>query len=258
MMASRFLKIISPLFLILSLQVNISIANEKKEVSKGQPIAVIELFTSQGCSSCPPADRILTGIVEEAQTKGLQVFPLSFHVSYWNYLGWKDPYSNAQFSTRQRLYARAIGSGVYTPQMVFNGQYECVGSRKPQVNKLLRKVLEKETTVQIDLTSDLDKEDDLVHVNFKVKGNTSGKVVQIAVVERMITTQVKRGENGGRTLHHDNVVRVFKTIALKKEKTTGQTIIDLPKDLRVSNTSIIAYIQDIKTMHILGAIKNSL
>src|SRR5689334_14081460 len=93
-----------------------------------QPFALVELFTSEGCSSCPPADRVLARLAAEARASGRRIFPLSFHVDYWNGLGWRDPWSTRTFTERQRNYARALGWRTYTPQMVINGAEHFVGS----------------------------------------------------------------------------------------------------------------------------------
>src|SRR5438045_1264832 len=94
-----------------------------------EPFAVVELFASEGCSSCPPADNLLAELTQQAHAQGRQIFTLSFQVDYWNNLGWVDPFSSAQFTQRQYQYANTLEtSSVYTPQMIVNGQYAFVGS----------------------------------------------------------------------------------------------------------------------------------
>jgi hypothetical protein len=105
------------------------LATGDEEPPAANKVVIVELFTSQGCSSCPPADRLLKKLAAEGG-----VFPLSFHVDYWNYIGWTDPFSSAEWSERQRRYARAFGtSRVYTPQVVVAGTAECVGSNERRV-----------------------------------------------------------------------------------------------------------------------------
>ncbi len=210
---------------------------------------VVELFTSQGCHSCPPADRLLSDLVSEAETEGKTIFPLSFHVDYWNYLGWKDPYSQSKFSDRQRRYAKQLGSNVYTPQMVFNGTSEAVGSRPEKVKKQLKKAVRKSGKSDIRINAELSN--NKINLSYSVTHAPQNAVLQVALVERNITDQIARGENRGKKLHHDNVVRVFKTQkASLKEK---ETSINIPEDVDLAQSLIITFLQDEKTLEILGA-----
>lgn len=212
--------------------------------------ALVELFTSQGCSSCPPADRLLSGLMEEAANKGQEIYLLSFHVDYWNYLGWTDPFSKKGFSTRQRRYAATLSTGVYTPQMVFNGRAECVGSNRTRVLASLQKVMEQEATDKIKLNLVQVSGQKAIRVDYEVEGNLKDKVINVALVERNISTQVKRGENGGRKLHHDNVVREFQTVELTGK---GAVMLNLPSDLNKSKSAVIAFTQDQTTLEVFGA-----
>ena len=210
---------------------------------------VVELFTSQGCHSCPPADRLLSNLVSEAETEGKTIFPLSFHVDYWNYLGWKDPYSQSAFSERQRRYAKQLGSNVYTPQMVFNGASEAVGSRPKKVKKQLKKAVKKLGKSDIRVNAELSN--DKINITYSVTHPPKNAVLQIALVERNIVDQIARGENRGKKLHHDNVVRAFKTQkASLKEK---ETSINIPEGVDLAQSSIITFLQDEETLEILGA-----
>ncbi|MEO1256072.1 MAG: DUF1223 domain-containing protein, partial [Bacteroidota bacterium] len=98
---------------------------------------MIELFTSEGCSSCPPADRLLSSVINNTD-KNVEVLGLSFHVDYWDYIGWKDPYASKAYSTRQRVYGRKFQNrSIYTPQMIVNGKHEFVGSNRNALNQSL-------------------------------------------------------------------------------------------------------------------------
>lgn len=242
------------LFLILN---SSSIKSQKTGESEVEAtsFAVVELFTSQGCSSCPPADRLLSELLEEAAKEGQAIYPLSFHVDYWNYLGWADPFSKKGFSARQRSYAQALSTGVYTPQMVFNGQAECVGSNRTKAHAFIQKVMEKQARDQITLKLVPLSDKKTIRVDYEVKGNFKGKVIHVALVERNISTKVKRGENGGRELHHDNVVREFKTIELSGK---GAVMLNIPSDLDKSESQVIAFTQDESNMEIYGAARTSL
>ena len=142
----RLFMLLTPMLLILGGSRSIE-PGYASAVSEVEAPVIVELFTSQGCSSCPAADRLLSKLKKTSS----KVIPLSFHVSYWNYLGWTDPYSQEAFSKRQRLYARTLRSSVYTPQMVFNGSSECVGSSAAQVDHNIREALETKTTNKIAL-----------------------------------------------------------------------------------------------------------
>lgn len=215
------------------------------------PVAVVELFTSQGCSSCPPADALLGDIIAKTKATGTQVFALSFHVDYWNYLGWKDPYSQAQFSSRQRRYGQRFGS-VYTPQMVVNGQTAFVGSSKYKSELAIDAALETPSAAKIRLSAPKFVGEQRVKIPYGLDGDYEGCTLHVALVERDLNVQVKRGENHGRYLEHDNVVRKFQTFENNYAQ-TGGFVLDAPKDLNWDNASVIVYLQDEKTWRIIGA-----
>jgi len=211
---------------------------------------IIELFTSQGCSSCPAADKLLSNLMASND----RILALSFHVSYWNYLGWKDPYSKEEFTNRQRKYSRVMGlSRVYTPQMIINGQDEFVGSNKKYAEQSLKEALSKNTLHKIKLS--LNIEGKSIKGQYTLAGSTSGYMINLALVERDVSNIVPRGENSGRTLHHDNVVRSFKTI---EAHNTGEVSINLPSGIAIEKSIIIAYVQHSETLKITGAAKHNL
>ncbi|MEM9720010.1 MAG: DUF1223 domain-containing protein [Bacteroidota bacterium] len=218
-----------------------------------EPIAVVELFTSQGCSSCPPADRVLSGLVDRSEKKDQAIYALSFHVDYWNYLGWKDPYSDAAYSARQEQYGESLGIRLYTPQMLVNGQGAFVGSRKVEAEGRIEKALSKAATVGIKLVKKAEKPQDMLEVNYTLSEYTSGWVLNVALVERNLKDAVKRGENRGRTLSHDNVVREFQVLPLKGSSGSIQIATNSISDR--TQTSLITYIQNESDMKILGASK---
>lgn len=129
--------------------------------------AVVELFTSEGCSSCPPADRLLGDFVDDARNNDKRIFALAFHVDYWNYLGWEDIYASSEFSDRQRTYAEALKTNrIYTPQMIVNGNDEFVGSNRNRAKKSIRSALKKAAGIRITLQADIMSERDLIGVQF--------------------------------------------------------------------------------------------
>lgn len=215
-----------------------------------KPYIVIELFTSQGCSSCPAADKLLSNLMSSDD----HILALSFHVSYWNYLGWKDPYSKEEFTNRQRKYSRTMDLGrVYTPQMIVNGDDEFVGSNKNRAERSVQEALKKQSQHKVGISVKLDG--NTVEGQYKLEGKTSGYVVNLALVERDVSNIVPRGENRGRTLHHDNVVRSFEVISAKSN---GDFSFSLPSDIDLEKSSVIAYVQHGETLKITGATKYSL
>lgn len=221
-----------------------------------ESVAVVELFTSQGCSSCPSADAVLSRIVEEAERKGKPIFGLSFHVSYWNRLGWTDPFSKSTFTDRQRKYGAVLNSrSIYTPQMVVNGKYEFVGSSRSSAETAINKALDKASSIQIAI-SDLQIDDKSVRLNYRLSGDIQNTFLNIAVVERDLKNYVPRGENRGLTLSHDNVVRKFKTIYPKQDGAVEVSIDK--KSLDLSKSSIIVYAQSSKNLEVYGASRISI
>jgi len=166
---------------------------------------VVELFTSQGCSSCPPADRLLGELAMRDD-----VLPLSFHVDYWDYLGWKDPFSSAEYTLRQRNYRSRFGLRyIYTPQMVVGGVREGVGSHR---GKMLRTIEKVRSRPQVAVTVDHpDKKTALVTIA-EGKKPARDAVVWLFAYDRKHSTEIRRGENEGVSLTNTNVVRAIRRI----------------------------------------------
>lgn len=203
--------------------------------------AVLELFTSEGCSSCPPADRLLRDVIEDSKEKGLDVYALSFHVDYWNRLGWKDPYSSSAYSDRQRNYARALNSNVYTPQLVVNGKDEFVGSNRTKAAMSIKKALNsplKEVNVEFELKLIGNH----LSYSYKTEGKLPGTILNVALVESGLSQNVNRGENRGKILRHDNVVRAFETVEM--DAMMGRGRLAIPEDLHKENAHVLLYAQN--------------
>jgi hypothetical protein len=214
---------------------------------------VVELFTSQGCSSCPSADKNLTEILQRAKKDGNQVYGLSFHVDYWNYIGWKDPYSNKEFTDRQRKYAAEMNlRSIYTPQMVINGREELVGSNKAESAKIIAKSLTQKPFYQV-IIKDLQLTGDVLNLKYSLDKDPINEVIHIAVVEKDTENYVPSGENNGKKLHHVNVVRVFVTNPIKRSE---EIKLQIPK-MNLSNALVIVYVQS-KAWSIVGATSQSL
>jgi hypothetical protein len=183
---------------------------EAKVKNEMEGFAVIELFTSEGCSSCPPADKLLGAINKEYAGKNVLV--LSYHVDYWNKLGWKDEFSNAENTARQNNYANIFRlNSIYTPQAVVNGITEFVGSDRSKMTNAIERSKKMNKTITLSASVDNNK----VMVDYKVNDQSGGESMLIALVQKQATTEVKRGENGGRKLHHINIVREFQLVKNK-------------------------------------------
>jgi hypothetical protein len=218
--------------------------------SQNSPFVVVELFSSEGCSSCPAADLLISKVTAWARQNDQPVYPLIFHVDYWNSYGWRDVFSSAAFTQRQNNYARVFkDQGVYTPQMIVNGSDVFVGSDQGHLQQDLNRELSQSSNVT--LHASFKKQDDQAIVKYSAEGFTDGDVANIALVERGLSTDVTAGENAGRTLHHDNVVREFQTVPLTKAE--ARIIIPLNKILDISQASVIVYVQDPQTMLIEAA-----
>src|SRR6185369_4197677 len=198
----------------------------------GPSPVVVELFTSQGCSSCPPADELLGRIARDASLRG-KVIPLAFHVDYWDHLGWRDPFSSPQWSQRQLEYVRALGlSGAYTPQAVVGGTREFVGSNERQLYGAIKEASKRKAPASVTIAGD------------SVRVDTPRELELIALsVGDAETTNVARGENGGRKLTNYAIVRKLTRLGAVK----GQIEVPLPKGTNV------VLLQDGKTMAIVSA-----
>src|SRR5437879_1796212 len=172
---------------------------------------LVELFTSEGCSSCPPADALLERLDRSQPVNGADLIVLSEHVDYWNDIGWKDPFSSHEYSERQSAYAAQFGLGsVYTPQMVVDGRFEFVGSDERRANEAIKGAgKSRKAPVSISFASG-DREAATVHIEAgplpsSVAVHPAG--VFLAIADNSDESQVSRGENAGRTLQHVAVLR---------------------------------------------------
>lgn len=224
-----------------------SVSLSKDITGSYSPVAVLELFTSEGCSSCPPADNLLPQLAKLDDN----VIPLSFHVDYWNRLGWTDPFSSSEYSNRQRDYARQLNlESVYTPQLVVNGEYELVGSNRNQAEAAIKKSLKENAQLQISIT-------DVKNVNGKLQftvhtaGDLNKTDLLAALVQKQATMNVKAGENRGEKLSHTNIVRAFSkhTAALKTDFE-----LTIPESLNDSQWQLIVYGQRKNDLKITGAV----
>jgi hypothetical protein len=214
---------------------------------------VVELFTSEGCSSCPPADLLLRRLQKEQPIPGVEVIPLSEHVDYWNQLGWKDPFSSRGFTDRQRQYADVFHKdGPYTPQMVVDGAAEFVGSDGPRALKVIAEAARR-PKASINLTCQANP----LRLQIRIDNVREDADVLLAIAENSLESNVIRGENRGLRMAHDGVTRRMAVIGRAKKQMpfSAEPKIAIDKDWRPENLSVIVFLQNRSTYHIEGAAK---
>lgn len=215
-----------------------------------RPVVVLELFTSQGCSSCPPADKAVQELTQQAARSGQAVYNLSFHVDYWNRLGWQDPFSNKLFTDRQRQYDRALNTQTYTPQLVINGRQDVVGGQRGRIEQAIQTIQKQPVSAFVGVDGSITRDDKQIMVKYEL--STAGPYrVNVALVQKEARTAVRNGENGGRTLINSNVVRQFKTI--DESGTSGNAILPLPTGLTADQTAVLVYVQRTDNGQVVGA-----
>jgi hypothetical protein len=211
---------------------------------------VVELFTSEGCSSCPPADAFLK---ELSAIDGVIV--LSEHVDYWNRQGWTDPFSAASFTQRQQLYAERLGSEVYTPQMIIDGRAQFIGSDRDAAVKALKDATGTPKAAMA-LAARLDGTRVAVHVDVKAGDAAPESDVVIALTEDGLSTAVTGGENKGRRIAHTGVTRVLSTAGHTK-RGSGPNVFDATLALKsgwaADHMRVVAFLQSRKDGAIVGA-----
>ncbi len=214
-----------------------------------QAPVVVELFTSEGCSSCPPADAVLVKLSQRTNDD-TQLILLGEHVDYWNYIGWTDRFSSAQFSQRQSAYASALRGSVYTPQMVIDGSVEFVGNDTSEVQRQIANAAKDRKPAQVALRWESDNR---LHVTVQLPVHTRSTVL-LATTEDALSTSVGAGENGGRTLHHAAVVRQLRELGhADKGMFEGKVDVSRQPDWNPANLKIAVLVQDAATMKVLGA-----
>ncbi|HPQ22176.1 MAG TPA: DUF1223 domain-containing protein [Saprospiraceae bacterium] len=170
-------------------------------------VILAELFTSQGCNSCPPAEDLLKAITQRDSS----IILLSFHVDYWNYLGWKDPFSSSEYSNRQHNYNKTLnGDKDYTPQLIINGTDQMVGSNAKSINQSINDSQSLNTKSRISITKSHLRDHHAI-IEYSIEQNFENCNINLALISFSEKTDVKAGENKGRLLESRNVVKYFKS-----------------------------------------------
>lgn len=226
-------------------------------------VVVAELFTSEGCSSCPPADALLSTLVQQrVGVGGVTVIGLSEHVDYWNRLGWRDPFSSAAFTNRQSEYQTSVfrASSIYTPQLVIDGYLEEVGSDARAVERAIAKAAQAPKAA-VDVAAAL--ADRAGNLRIQIDVNVPPVVtlyepadLVVAVTEDQLVSSVERGENRGRRLKHSAVVRVLTpvdTLSPETRRWSTTTSAAVRPEWKSENLKVIAFLQEHETRRIVGA-----
>ena len=217
---------------------------------------LVELFTSEGCSSCPPADALLSRLGRTQPVHGADIIVLEEHVNYWDRQGWKDPFSSEAATARQNEYGEALGGNqVYTPQMIVDGRTEFVGSSDTDA---LRAIHAASQTPKPAVQLSWETGDTLaIHIEpltNAAKGD--GQLVYLAVAENMLHSDVKRGENAGRALEHNGVVRQLLPLGKIDAASSGfySTVAVHPAhDWNRANLRATVFVQERRNLHVLAA-----
>ncbi|MGV8853478.1 MAG: DUF1223 domain-containing protein [Devosia sp.] len=197
-----------------------------------RPKAVVELFTSQGCSSCPPADALLTSLAEQKD-----VLALAYHVDYWDYVGWKDTFGDGRYSDRQRDYAKSWGSSrIYTPQMVINGTSAVVGSRRGDVHGAI-------DLANLPLPVDVTADGDMLKIAIPANSDMQDAVVWMVTYIDRADVDIERGNNAGKTMAYTQVVTGRQVVGLWEGRTGADIKLPIPEVLTQKSTGIAVIVQ---------------
>ena len=215
-----------------------------------EPIAVLELFTSQGCSSCPPADALLDDVKKNSENT---VFALSYHVDYWNYIGWEDPFSSPNHTKRQQNYNLKLKSrSNYTPELVVNGKEHLVGSDAVKVYSAIQKYSKAVPENQIALEN-VKANGNSISFDFSILGDVKNKNLRAVLVLDKRTTEVKRGENRNRSLTNSNVVVGVKSIGI--DGNDGKSFLSIPEIVNPEENISLILLAENDNLDITGAAK---
>ena len=238
-------------------------SNDEQPTAGGPRTPVlVELFTSEGCSSCPPADELLMRLEQTQPVEGAEVIALSEHVDYWNRLGWADPYSASEFSARQNDYVHAFDiDGAYTPQMIVDGRAQFVGSDSGRARKAIASAArDSKAAVTVSLASE-DTRAGSITLDVRaerlpsVSEGDSAEVL-LAITESGLRSSVSRGENAGRRLSHTAVVR--KLTALGSVASQGgaqfvaKPVVQIPRGWKRDSLKAVVFVQERTSRRVLG------
>lgn len=224
-------------------------------LAAAEPVPVlVELFTSEGCSSCPPADAFLRRLHQAQPVDGVQAIVLSEHVDYWNRLGWTDPFSAAAWSKRQSWYSMRWPTRVYTPQMIVDGLVEMVGSDTRYAKAAMREAA-KQPKAHVSVLAAWDENGVGLRIQASELPKGGPAQVRVAIVEDGLLTKVPRGENQGKTLQHDGVVRLMQTMGETDARAPtfeGVASLSLEPEWKRENLRAVVFLQSVRDRRVVG------
>lgn len=219
---------------------------------------IVELFTSEGCSSCPSADAVLAALVAEQSIAGAQIIPLALHVDYWDELGWTDQFASAEYTVRQHQYSVSLGlENVYTPQAIVDGRVELIGSRKQALSNAIERATQfAKVPLQLTLAETADTA--AISVTILTDEPPAGEPLELllAVTEYQLESEVTAGENRGKRLPHIGVVRLLKKIATLEPGTGAvkeEATVPLEALWQREQLHLVAFLQERQSRAIVGA-----
>ncbi|MGA2415337.1 MAG: DUF1223 domain-containing protein [Candidatus Sulfotelmatobacter sp.] len=220
---------------------------------------LVELFTSEGCSSCPPADALLQELLAQQPVAGAEIIALEEHVDYWNHDGWVDPYSSSEWTQRQSEYGTFFGNGAYTPEIVVDGSRQFVGSNQQEA---LAEIAKASSKVKAEVSITPGKPDSGRSQHFTVtaaKLASNGDVAEVwlAVTEDGLHSSVERGENAGRVLNHVATLRSLRKIGVAEKNGAAafsqDTLLKFDSRWNLDNVRVSVFVQEKKSREIIGA-----
>lgn len=227
------------------------ISDNSNLTNQSKQFVLLELFTSEGCSSCPPADKNLAFIEKEQPFMQAEVVTLAFHVDYWDYIGWKDVFSSPLYTKRQEIYSQiAKLESTYTPQMIVDGKAQFVGSDAGRAaNEIILAAKERKADVEIL------NENDKLKIKISSAPKHENSTVYLAISENNLASNVKRGENSGRKLEHSSVVRELKALGSFSPDQNSfeiETNVNLQKDWKKEDVKYVIFVQENESRKIIG------
>lgn len=240
-------------------------SNQSSDQNMQRKPVVVELFTLEGCSSCPPADLLLQKLVAQQPVAGAEIIALEEHVDYWNHLGWADPYSSPEWTQRQQDYAAFFKGDPYTPQAVVDGHKEFVGNNARDASQLIEKAAAAEKTEVTITPAQADAKTDAktakLHVSVgKIVGTATGDGAEIwlAVTEDGLHSSVSRGENAGHMLPHIATLRSLRKIGVADANGAavsfrGDPVVKLDSRWDAAKVHVTVFVQKKKSREIVGA-----